>query len=71
MLVGIVLGSIVRWGFVAGAVAFFVHFATLRVPLSLDPTRLHFQVGLMAGALAVGLAVAGLALARRQPKRAV
>ncbi len=71
VLVGIVLGSIVRWGFVAGTVSFFVHFLTLRVPGSLDPTRLHFQVGLIAAAIALGVALAGLALARRQPKRAV
>jgi serine/threonine-protein kinase len=71
VLVGIVLGSIVRWGFVAGSVAFFVHFLTLRVPGTLDPARLHFQAGLIAAAIAAAVAIAGLALARRQPKRAV
>ena len=29
------------------------------------------SLGLMAGAIAIGVAIAGLALARRQPKRAV
>ena len=71
VLVGIVLGAVVRWGYVAGAAAFFVHFVTLRVPGTLDPDRLHFQVGLMTAVIAIGLAAAGLALARHQPKRAI
>ena len=54
-----------------GAAAFFVHFVTLRVPGTLDPDRLHFQVGLMTAVIAIGLAAAGLALARHQPKRAI
>jgi serine/threonine-protein kinase len=70
-LVALVLGSIVRWGFVAGAVGFFVHFITLRVPISLDSSRLQFEVGLMAAAMTVGLAVVGLALARRPSKHSL
>lgn len=71
LLVGMVLGPMVRLGLVAGAVGFFVHFMTLRVPGTFDPDRLHFQVGLMTALIAAGLAAAGIALARRQPKRAV
>jgi serine/threonine-protein kinase len=70
-LVALVLGSIVRWGFVAGAVAFFVHFITLRVPVTLDSSRLHFEVGLVAALIAVGLAVAGFVLARRPSKHSL
>jgi hypothetical protein len=71
VLVSIVLGSIVRWGLVAGAVGFFTHFLTLRVPGTLEASRLSFQPGLVSAVIVLGLALAGLVLARRPPKRAV
>jgi hypothetical protein len=71
VLVSIVLGSIVRWGLIAGAVGFFVHFMTLRVPTTLDSSRLQFQPGVVSALIVVGLAAAGFALARRPPKRAL
>jgi serine/threonine-protein kinase len=64
VLVAIVLGAIVRWGFVAGAAAFFVHFLTKSLPATLEPDRLYFGIGLTSAAIAVGLAVAGFLLAR-------
>ncbi len=64
VLVLLVLVPIVRWGFVAGTVAFFVHFLTKDLPATLDPDRLYFGVGMTSAFIAAGIAVAGFWLAR-------
>jgi hypothetical protein len=67
-LVVVVLGVTVRYGVVAGAVAFALHFLTLIMPLTLDPSRLHFGWSVAALAIVFGTAIAGAVLARgREP----
>lgn len=64
LLVTPVLFAIVRYGFVAGFIAFFVHFLTKDMPATLDPSRPYF--GLSAAVVGVVLAalIGGAALAR-------
>ena len=67
-LVLIVLGVITRWGIVAGAVSFFVHFLTWTFPMTLDASRFFFPTSVSVLVTVAGLAVAGVVLARaREP----
>ena len=65
ILVAIVLGVTVRWGLVAGAATFFVHFLTKEMPITANPDRLYFGVAMTTGLVVMAVAVGGLALARR------
>ena len=68
LLVIPVIWAIVRFGFVAGTVAFFVHFLTKDVPMTLDPSRLYFSESLTTAVLVVAVAGIGFVLARaREP----
>ncbi len=69
-LVAAILGVIVRFGLFAGIVAFFTHFWTFGMPLTLNTSRQYFQTSLFALGVVVAIAVAGFVLARRaaQPR---
>jgi serine/threonine-protein kinase len=68
LLVVPVLWAIVRFGFVAGIVAFSVHFLTKDVPMTLDTSRLYFTDGLTVAILVTLAAGIGVVLARaREP----
>jgi serine/threonine-protein kinase len=68
MLVVPVLWAIVRFGFVAGIVAFTVHFLTKDVPMTLDSSRLYFTDGLTVAVLVIVATGIGVVLARaREP----
>jgi serine/threonine-protein kinase len=69
LLVIPVLFAIVRFGFVAGFVAFFVHFLTKDVPTTLDPSRPYFGISAVVVAMVVAAGLVGVALA--QGRRAV
>ena len=63
-----VFAAMVRYGVVAGAAAFLVHFMTLLMPLTLDPSRLLFGWSVAVLALVFVMAIAGVVLARgREP----
>jgi serine/threonine-protein kinase len=67
-LVAVVAGVILRFGVVAGAFTFLVHFVTMQFPLTMETSRSYF--GLSAAGLVgvVGLCVAGVVIARsREP----
>ena len=68
LLVVPVLWVIVRFGFVAGIVAFTVHFLTKDVPMTLDTSRIYFPEGLTVAVLVIVMASAGFVLSRaREP----
>jgi hypothetical protein len=68
LLVVPVLWVIVRFGFVAGIVAFTVHFLTKDVPTTLDTSRIYFPEGLTVAVLVIVMASAGFVLSRaREP----
>jgi hypothetical protein len=68
LLVVPVLWVIVRFGFVAGIVAFTAHFLTKDVPMTLDTSRLYFTDGLTVAILVTVAAGIGVVLARaREP----
>jgi hypothetical protein len=68
LLVVPVLWVIVRFGFVAGVVAFIAHFVTKDVPMTLDSSRLYFNDGLLAAVIVTAMAAVGFVLARaREP----
>ena len=68
LLVVPVLWAIVRFGFVAGIVAFAVHFLTKDVPMTLDTARLYFTDGLTVAMLVTVATGIGVVLARaREP----
>jgi serine/threonine-protein kinase len=64
VIVLIVLGTIFRFGLVAGVVAFFTHFVTKDVPLTLDPGKPYFEQSLFLVVLFLGMAATGFVLAR-------
>ncbi len=64
ILVLIVLGAIFRFGLLAGLAAFFAHFASLRTPATLDPSRPYFETGLAVAALLVIAGAAGFVMSR-------
>ena len=64
ILVLIVLGAIFRFGLLAGLAAFFAHFASLRTPATLDPSRPCFETGLAVAALLVIAGAAGFVMSR-------
>jgi hypothetical protein len=63
VLVAIILGTILRFGLVAGAAGFTIHFLTTNLPLTFDMSRPYAGLGLWVGAVVVGVAVAGMLLA--------
>ncbi|HUR20766.1 MAG TPA: hypothetical protein VMZ90_08150, partial [Vicinamibacterales bacterium] len=68
LLVVPVLSAIIRFGFVAGIVAFAVHFLTKDMPMTLDTSRLYFNSGLTVAVLVIVATGMGVALARaREP----
>jgi hypothetical protein len=68
LLVVPVLWAIVRFGFVAGVVAFTVHFLTKDFPMTLDTSKLYFNDGLIIAVLVTAMAATGFVLARaREP----
>ncbi len=68
LLVVPVLWAIIRFGFVAGMVAFTVHFLTKDVPMTLDTSRLYFTGGFTIALLVIVAAGIGVVLARaREP----
>jgi hypothetical protein len=68
LLVVPVLFAIIRFGFVAGMVAFTVHFLTKDVPMTLDTSRLYFTGGLTVAVLVIVATGIGFVLARaREP----
>jgi Protein kinase domain len=69
LLVGTILYTLVRFGFVAGFFAFLVHFLTLDFPTTLDPAHRYFGGSAAVVALIVASLVAGFVLAT-SPARA-
>ena len=55
---------IIRYGFVAGAVAFAIHFFTKDLPTTLDTARPYFTTGLAIIVLTLACAIVGFVLAR-------
>jgi hypothetical protein len=53
-----------RYGLVATVVAFFAHFMTTNLPMTLDPSALYFGQGLVVMALILTIAIFGFYLAR-------
>jgi len=69
LLVAAILGVIIRFGLFAGMVAFFTHFWTFNMPLTLSTERQYFQLSLFVLGVVVAIAVTGVALARGSIQR--
>ena len=68
-LVAAILGVIIRFGLVAGLCAFFTHFWTFGMPITLNGSRQYFQTSLFAMGLIAAMAVVGFMLARGSAQR--
>ncbi len=68
-LVAAILGVIIRFGLFAGLCAFFTHFWTFGMPITLNGSRQYFQTSLFALGLIAAMAVVGLMLARGSSQR--
>ena len=64
LLVAAILGVIIRFGLLAGMVAFFTHFWTFNMPITLSAAQPYFQTSLFALGLVAAMAIAGVWLAR-------
>lgn len=69
-LVATILGVIVRFGLFAGMVAFFTHFWTFAMPITLSASHQYFQTSLFVLGVIVAIAVAGVLLARGSERSA-
>lgn len=54
-LVAAILGVIIRFGLFAGICAFFIHFWTFGMPITLNASRQYFQTSLFAMGLIVAM----------------
>jgi hypothetical protein len=64
LLCVVLLSCVLRYGLFATVVAFFAHFATLNIAMTLDASKLYFPQGLAVMALLAIVGVAGVYLAR-------
>ena len=60
----VLLALILRFGLFATCVAFFVHFTTNGMPVTLDPSRQHFTAGATVAAMVLVIALGGYYLSR-------
>jgi hypothetical protein len=66
LLVAMILGAIVRYGLFAGIVAFFAHFWTYHILITLNPDHQYFTSGLIGLGVVAAIALTGFVLARGQ-----